>query len=262
LKLLHYPARPIFELVAVRAKAQHHDMSQLLTAPDFARREIDLRQLAFRDPRLVIALLGGVQGSERWNGRLGERECAVISPDMIGWGIPDCGAYGWQIVNLRGAFGSTDVLGNLVDVAAGTTIPAPQSGTLDADFWVREVTYSVERFDAFANSALKAQSDYYNSLQPSVDFSLIVKGLCQYLIADTPTPLQNIRQMFECACPWGMVVGCNTTITANLTLRRTLTAADAPTEITITFHGIRLPTSYSSCTLDVARKALQAIGLL
>jgi hypothetical protein len=215
--------------------------------------EIDLRALAARDPRLALALLGGVHNLPQSAGRLGDRECAIISPDMLGYGIPDCGAYGWEILNLRGSFTSG---------AAGQGIPALQSGTLSADLWVREVTYSVERFLAFNGSVLKAQSDYYNSLQPSVDFSLIVKGLCSYVISDTETPLQNIRQMFECACPWGMVVGCNTQMKANFTLRRALADDEVPYEITISFHGIRLPVSYSSCTIQVARDALKAVGLL
>lgn len=213
---------------------------------------VDLAEVGLRDPRLAVALLGGVQGVQSLakSGRLGD--CAVISPDMIGLGVPDCGAYGWQVLNLRGTFTGT---------AAGQSIPAQQSGVLNADLWVKDVKYAVERPNAFAGSVLKAQSDYYNSLQPSVDATLIVKGLCQYVISDTPTPLQNLREAFECACEFGMVVGCNTQITANLTLKRALQSDENPYEITISFHGMRLPVSYTSCTIDTAIAALQTLGL-
>jgi hypothetical protein len=203
----------------------------------------DLRGIARHDPRLAVALLGGCDN------------LSVIRPDLLGLGVPSCGDNGWQILNVFGTF---------VEPQAGQTIPLQQNGIMESDLWVREVTYTVERPNAFASSVLKAQSDYYNSLQPSMNFTLIVKGLCQYVISPDPTPLQSVSQSFECACPVGMVVGCNTTMSGTLNNRRAFDAAigEIPTEVTLTFHSIRLPTRYDACNIGTALAALRSVKLL
>lgn len=200
----------------------------------------DIKAIARHDARLAVALLGGCDRLD------------VIRPDLLGFGIPECGSWGWQIINVTGTFTSA---------AAGQTVQLQQSGIMESDIWVRQVMHTVVRPNAFDGSVLKAQSDYYNSLNPGINFTLIVKGLCQYVISPDPTPLQNIDQMFECVCPVGMVVGCNTTMSGYLQNRRALQDDEIPTEVTITFHGIRLPTRYDACNIKTAIDALRSVGV-
>lgn len=178
---------------------------------------------------------------------------ALIRPDRLGVGDPTCG-WAWEIINITGRFNDTSAE---QQVRAQINDGIPQS-----DLWVREVTYTVERPEAFAGNIFKAQSDYYNSENPNIDFTLEIDSHCRYLISPDPTPLQNIRQVFSCVCPVGFVLGCSANILATFVNKRTLAADEVPTRAVITLHAIRLPTRYDSCALDYAVSALESAGIL
>ncbi len=184
---------------------------------------------------------------------------AIIRPDLLGWGEPSCG-WGWEIVNINGEFTSG---------AANTQIPFQAlQGIVEVDLWIRKVTYTVRRPNAFANNIFKAQSDYYNRLNPNIDFTMVVKSYCRYVISPDPTPLENIEQVFECVCPVGFVLGCSTQISGNFTNLRAFsdgtnnTPDEIPTNVVITLHGVRLPTRYDQCSVSEAAVRMQKMGLL
>ena len=145
---------------------------------------------------------------------------------------------------------------------APTTISAqPASGfVLTNDIWVRKLTYTVRRPNAFAGSIFKAQSDVNNALNPNVDFELIVRSYADYAIASSPTPLETLQLVFECVCPVGFVVSCATTFEASFTLRRALAADEVPYEVCIVIWGITIPRRYD-VAIETALAALVARGI-
>lgn len=178
---------------------------------------------------------------------------SLIRPDLLGWGEPSCG-WGWEIINITGSF---------VDTAADQPdVIGQMTGIVEADLWIRKVVHTVRRPNAFANSVFKAQSDYYNSKNPNIDFQMTVKSYCRYVISDTFTPLENIENTFECVCPVGFVLGCSSQITTRFVNRRALAEDEVPTEAIISLHAIRLPTRYESCGVNEAVVQLQKEGLL
>lgn len=178
---------------------------------------------------------------------------AIIRPDLIGWGEPSCG-WGWEILNLSGTFDSG---------AANQQIPFQLAeGIVETDLWVRSVTYTVQRPRAFEGNIFKAQSDYFNRLNPNINFTLTVKSYCRYVISPTETPLENIEQKFECVCPVGFVLGCSSQFSGTFTTLRTLAEDEIPTIVTITLHCVRLPTRYDSCGVNKAIARLQKFGIL
>jgi hypothetical protein len=128
--------------------------------------------------------------------------------------------------------------------------------------WVRSVTYTVKRPNAFAGNIFKAQSDYFNSLNPNIDFQLTIKSYCQYVIAPDFTPLENIEQVFECVCPAGFVLGCSTNILAEFVNTRDFANDEIPTIVAVTLHAMRLPTLWGQCGFDDAVAALKEFGLI
>lgn len=218
-----------------------------------------LSEIAQIDPRLAYSLVGGPATLEkvRENPQLGVGAQGYIRPDLIGWGVPSCG-WGWEIINLCAQF---------EDTAANQYIPAKQGGIVEQDLWVRKVVYTVTRPNAFQGNIFKGQSDHFNKLNPGLKFSLIVNSWCKYLISPDFTPLENIEQVFECVCPIGFVLSCNSQMTAQITNCRALfdtseTNTEIPTEVTITFHAIRLPTRYDACSVEKAAAALVEMGIL
>lgn len=178
---------------------------------------------------------------------------AIIRPDLIGWGEPSCG-WGWEIINLSGQFSGT---------AADQRVPYNLfNGIVETDLWVRKVTYTVRRPSAFAGNILKAQSDYYNRLNPNIDFTMTVKSYCRYVISPTDTPLENIEQVFECVCPVGFVLGCNSSISGQFINRRVFQSDETDTEAIITMHCVRLPTRYDQCGMKEAVARLVKMGVL
>lgn len=178
---------------------------------------------------------------------------AIIRPDLLGWGEPSCG-WGWEILNLTGSFTAG---------AAGQNIEFQQQrGPTETDLWIRTVTYSVQRPNAFPGNIFKGQADYYNSLQPDINFTLVVSSYCKYVISPTMTPLQSISQQFECVCPVGFVIGCSGQLSGQFTNLREFTEGENPTIVTITLHAVRLPTRYDSCGVNEAVLRLQKMGIL
>lgn len=180
---------------------------------------------------------------------------AIIRPDLLGWGEPSCG-WGWQILNLKGQFNSG---------AANQQVKFQLAeGIVETDLWVRKVTYTVQRPLAFAGNIFKAQADYFNRLNPCIDFTMIVKSYCRYVISPTETPLENIEQVFECVCPIGFVLGCSTQISGYFRNIRDFSTdnGEIPTIATITLHCVRLPTRYDQCGVNAAVARLQRFGIL
>lgn len=186
-----------------------------------------LGQIAAYDPRLAYTLLQ-VPGLIRAGGFI------------------DTG--GWEIINLVGRFESG---------AANTQVQAKLQGIVEADLWVRRVTYTVRRPRAFAGNIFKAQSDYFNKLNPNIDFTLIVNSYCRYFISPEPTPLENIETVFECVCPAGLVLRCAASMVATFTIRRDLAPDEIPTEAIISLHCTRLPRDiYGACGSESILAAL------
>lgn len=219
--------------------------------------ENDKGSALIKTPSPAIEMLGGVPLGEiaRQDPQLAH---AFIRPDLLGWGEPSCG-WGWQIINITGLFTAS---------AADQVVEGQLNGIVEADLWVRKVTYTVRRPNAFAGSIFKGQSDEFNKLNPNIDFTMTVKSYCRYVISDTPTPLENIEQVFECVCPIGFVLGCSSQILVSFVNNRALgdgtsnTPNENPTEAVVSLHTVRLPTRYDSCSLEQAIKALTDRGLL
>lgn len=178
---------------------------------------------------------------------------AIIRPDALGVGEPACG-WGWEIIKLAGQFSGT---------AADQHIDYNlQDGLVMQDLWVRKITYTVRRPSFAEGSLWKAQSDYFNMLNPNIDFTMTVKSFCNYVISPTETPLETISNHFECVCPVGFVLGCNANITGQFINKRTLAETETDTEAVIVMHCVRLPTRYTACSVKHARALLQEIGVL
>jgi len=192
-----------------------------------------LADVAVRDPRLAYCLT-------RMSGAVGVDGC-------LSFGSP-------EIINVVGRFDSG---------SAGTTVQAQVQGLLDADLWIHSITYTVRRPNAFAGNILKSVSDFFNAKNPNIDFELIINSFCRYLIAATPTPLENLPMIFDCSCPVGMVLSCASSIKGHFTLNRNLAPSEIPTEVIISLIAMRLPTGvYGGCTNSVAIAALREYGLI
>ena len=204
-------------------------------------------------PQLARAQLAKrTKGEDGTVGACGPDGTPVVRPDLIGWGEPSCG-WGWEIINLTGTWTSG---------AADQLVEGQMTGIVEADLWIRKVMYTVQRPLAFPGSVFKAQSDEMNKKNPNINFELTVKSYCQYVIANTPTPLENIEVAFECVCPVGFVLGCSSQMSAQFTNLRALADDEIPTNAVISFHAVRLPTRYDNCGVNVAVAELMAAGLL
>ncbi len=169
-------------------------------------------------------------------------------------GLIDTG--GWELFNLvaRWEAGTAD-----------TPIPAKLQGTIESDIWVRAVRYTVRRPEYQSGSPWKGVWDTFNALNPNIDFTLVVKSYCSYVISPDPTPLENIREVFECACPVGLVWRCNATFNSVFTNLRAFGADEVPVEAIVTMSGMRLPKDlYGGCLKNYAVivKDLQQQGIL
>lgn len=167
-------------------------------------------------------------------------------------GLIDTG--GWELFNL---------VARWEDGAANQNISAKLQGTIEADIWVRAVRYTVRRPDFQTGSPWKGVWDFFHSLNPNIDFTLVVKSYCSYVISPDPTPLENIREVFECACPTGLVVRCNATFNSTFENLRALGVGEVPTEAIVTLSGMRLPKDlYNSCSYKQIVEDLKEQGLL
>lgn len=188
------------------------------------------------------------------DGTVGREDATLpyIDPTLLGWGEPSCG-WGWQILNLTGTWTSG---------AADQSVQGQLNGIVTADLWVRKVTYTMQRPNAFVGSIFKAQSDENFKRNPLTNFELTIQSYCQYIISDTPTPLENIEATFECVCPVGFVLGCSTQMTSRYTNLWTFDDEDVPINAVISFHGVRLPTRYDNCGVNHAVAELLEAGLI
>lgn len=172
---------------------------------------------------------------------------------------------GWEVLSLTGTWGGPT---NTADIPANTGINAilTPPGIVEADLWVRKVTYTVRRPVAFPNGGVfRAQSDYFNSLNPNIDATLLVNSFCRYWISPAPTPLELIPEAFSYACPAGLVFRCSANVESSMHNTRTFLAVNGETEVTatITFHCLRLPAGiYGGCDEQQARAVLRELGYL
>lgn len=162
------------------------------------------------------------------------------------------GGMGWEAINIVGLFESTDA----------NQAVSGQVGCIPSDLWVQEVRTTVRRPNAFPGSVLKAQADYYNSLNSNIDVTLEIDSFVNYVISSDPTPLENLAIQFDCKCPPFFILGCTAEISATFTNRRALASDEVPTEAVITLHGISLPKAYRRTSPAEAVRELQGLGIL
>lgn len=175
-------------------------------------------------------------------------QCGKVSGD----GYVDTG--GWEMINLVGRWTST---------AADQNVKGQINGIVTSDMWVREVTYTVRRPNAFQGNVFKAQSDYYNMLNPNIDFQLTINSYCRYLISPEFTPLENIKTVFSRVSTLGLVLRCSANINANFINLREFETDENPTEAIITMHGVRLPVEYyGQCNAEQSRAMLRELKYL
>ena len=208
--------------------------SSRATAPMF------LGAIAAQEPRLARTLLRAAKMG------LGYR--------MAGNGLIVTETNGWEIINLKARWDST---------TADEVVQAQTLGVIESDLWIRRVAYTVRRPRFAQGSIWKAQSDYFNKLNPNIDvLSFIVHSFCNYIISTEATPLENIEAIFECVCPAGLVLKCSASIEALFTNNRALAADEVPTEVIISLHGTRLPTGlYNGCDFTDVIAELTAEGV-
>lgn len=201
------------------------------TAPALSSKPVWLGEVAVCDPKLAWVL--------REMGR------AVDGQPV------DCG--GLELIPLTGSWTAG---------AANTQISADTAGIVEAELWVRAITYTVRRPLAFAGNIFKSVSDYFNQLQPNIDFTMEVKSYQEYLIASDPVPLETLNGSFNACCPTGLVLRCNSQVKVSFTNLRAWADAELPVDASIVLHTIRLPRGlYGMCNADAARALLTELGL-
>jgi len=210
---------------------------------------LTLGQVAAANPRLAAALLPPMPERQQDRG-LGSHGVSIDSLADLALLQDPCPAFTLKAIPVCATFTSTEP----------KTIPAQFGTLITRDLWIRKITYTVRRPNAFAGSIFKAQSDVFNAQNPNVDFTLTVKSFTDFVIASEPTPLETLELVFECVCPIGFVLGCAASIAANFTLRRALAADEVPYEVCIVFWAITLPRRFD-ISLEVAIAALTARGI-
>lgn len=215
------------------------------------RKSFSIADIAQADPQLCVAMLGGC----------GPEGLLYAENADSGWGKLSSG-WRWQIVRIRGCFDSG---------AACQTIPAQFQNMCDSDLLIYQATYIIERPNWAPGSLWQGQGNWFNSLNPHIDFTLLVRNRCY--IAAEPTPIALLPVVFTCQCPVGFVLGCGICVEATFTNKRPLLCNDplstdpccpgeVPTEVIIALHTIQLPCRYEACSMDRARHALSKAGLL
>lgn len=155
-----------------------------------------LGEVALADPKLAYALFKAGKVSDG--------------------GYIDSG--GWEIFNVKATFGefSSDLsIPPTKVIAPNTLAKAKLVQAIKADFWVQKVTYTVRRPLAFTNNIWKSQSDYYNSLNPNINFQLIINSYARYAISHDFMPLENISMAFDATAPAGIVMRYSASVQAN-----------------------------------------------
>lgn len=213
---------------------------------------LNIREIAQADPALALVLAQ--------SGRVNKSDGAVgiLSGNGVGeggdCGLTQVGLAGWELINLKGRW----------DSGAADQLKTGQiTGIVETDLWIREVRYTVRRPNYALGAWYKGQSDYYNSLNPNIEFQLTVNSYARYIISQTWTPLENIRETFQCVCPAGLVLSCSANIQALFRNVRAFVEDEIPTEAIITFSGVRLPLgSYGACQAQNAAALLKEMGYL
>ena len=150
---------------------------------------------------------------------------------------------GWEMIPLSASWTSGTV---------NQLVEADTQGIVESELWVTGVEYAVERPNAFAGNVLKSMSDFFNSLQPNIDFTLQIKSYCNYLIATEPVPLQTIRTCLR-KYPAGLVLRCGSSVKATFTNGRAWGETEVPVIATVVLHALRLPDRlYGMCTSEQA----------
>lgn len=177
-------------------------------------------------------------------------------------------AGGWEVVNVAATFSTADDAGN---IPAETTVKGQLFGTIQKDLWIRKVIYTVRRPNAYAGNIFKAQSDFFNSKNPNIDFQLVVNSYDKYVISSDFTPVEDVEMVFEAAAPAGLVLGPASSVEATFINRRVffggqnlfrVPVGENPTQVILSFHGTRLPSDvYSNCDLQEATKYLREKGI-
>lgn len=207
------------------------DNNEMIEAPK-AGAPLWLGDIGKFDPKLAATLM----------------QCGKVSDD----GMIDTG--GWEMINL---------VGRWTGGAANQNVDGEVNGMVTSDMWIRKVTYTVRRPNAFAGNVFKAQSDYYNAKNPNIDFQLIVNSYFRYMISPEFSPLENIETAFECVCPVGLVLRCSASLDASFVNLRAFAEDENPTEAIITLHGTRLPMEYyGNCNSEQARAMLRELRYL
>lgn len=211
--------------------------------------------------------LGHCGGRPLVNTRIAD--LALVNPILaatlccVGWdrgGYVACQA-GWTIINVTARWES---------LAADQTIEGRVVGDLCWDYWLQEVVYTVQRPAFQAGSPWKGFWDYHHARNPLIDLRLTIRSYCDWVIAEEPTPIENVAQKFNCECvPMGIVlagiapVHCRTRFDAFFTNLRALSTDENPTDVTLSFHAVRLPNNqYSTFTYESACEELLKRGYL
>ena len=201
--------------------------------PENRQRFTHLGEVAVADPVLAMTLLGA--------GRVNDA------------GYLDLRS-GWEVLNLVARWEA---------LTADQQIEAKTLEQICNDLWVRDLKYTVRRPLFQVGSPWKGEWDYYNSLNPNIDFTLIIKSYIDYAISPDPTPLENIVTSFDCVCPAGLVLRNGATFDSFFTNLRALQADENPTEAVVTFHCLRLPSNvYGNISINKAVEELRNRGYL
>jgi hypothetical protein len=196
-----------------------------------------LGDIAAHDWRLASALIE--------SGRVG------CDPGMPNFGVVE--TRGWSLINLvaRWESGATE-----------DQIEARLVENICADLWVCDVRTTVRRPNFAQGSLWKAQSDFFNSLNSGIDFTLVTKSNCyDVAISPDPTPLDNVRGVFRKSCPFGIVLTCGANFDSWFNYTRSLTESGVlPMEAIVTFSGVRLKNgAYKSCDYGSVQQKLQGL---
>lgn len=111
------------------------------------------------------------------------------------------------------------------------------------DSLVFDISYQVRRPFAFSGNIFKANSDYFNSLNPCVDVTVRVAGGTDYIMIPNG-PIESIARIdsspkpSRCSCPF-VISYCETPI-GEFSLTRTLADDELPYEIIMSWHAVRL----------------------
>lgn len=198
----------------------------------------DVAEIAKFDPRLALSLLYG----------------GAFAPKGVILGGISAAVGGWEEINLRARF---------TDSSANQSVPVTLSDVAEVDMWVRSVQAVVRRPEYLAGNPLRDIANTAYSMNPDIDFTMLIKSWCNFAIASDPTPLGNLEEKFECVCPVGLVLTCGASIIGTFTNTRALADDEVPTEVIVTLSVTRLPRSgcYTQIGIEEALAVLQKQGI-